>query len=139
MRQVEVVRRVVPVILLALAARVVQSQAAPATAAAAKPPAGYAGSGECTTCHKLAAANFAATFKGKLFLEHPRDSKESLGCESCHGPAKQHVQTGGEERGGLIVYGKKNPSPVAVRNENCLSCHQKTARTLWKGSPRGAP
>jgi DmsE family decaheme c-type cytochrome len=101
-------------------------------------PSGYAGSGECTTCHRVAAAQFAATFKGKLFLQHPRDEREALGCESCHGPAKQHVQTGGEERGALVVFGKKNPSPVAVRNEQCLSCHAKTARTLWRGSPHEA-
>lgn len=99
-----------------------------------KPPPGYAGSASCVDCHKAASAQFSETSKGKLFLTHPRDAHEKLGCESCHGPAKQHVESGGEERGGLIAYGKKAPSPVAVRNANCLSCHEKTARTLWQGS-----
>src|SRR5580765_7916586 len=63
-------------------------------ALAGKPAAGYAGSATCTECHKKEVATFAATFKGKLFLQHPRDEREAEGCESCHGPAKQHVQTG---------------------------------------------
>src|SRR6478672_9357820 len=104
---------------LPLVATVLVSMAAsgraqtPTPQGAAALPKGYAGSNECTTCHRAAATQFAATFKGKLFLQHPRDEREALGCESCHGPAKQHVQTGGEERGGLIVFGKKQPSSVA--------------------------
>ncbi|HET9013196.1 MAG TPA: DmsE family decaheme c-type cytochrome [Gemmatimonadaceae bacterium] len=107
---------------------------APAAQAANKPPPGYAGSASCVDCHRAASAEFAETNKGRLFLAHPRDGHEKLGCESCHGPAMQHVESGGEERGGLITFGRKAPSPVAVRNATCLGCHQKTARTLWQGS-----
>ena len=75
-----------------------------------------------------------ATPKGKLLMQHPRDAKEKLGCESCHGPGKQHAESGGDERGALIYFSKKTKTPVAERNAACLQCHEKTARTLWKGS-----
>ena len=92
--------------------------------------AGYAGTEACIDCHKKAVASFAATSMGKLFLEHPRNDREKLGCESCHGPSKQHAESGGEERGEMISFSGKAPSSVATRNATCLSCHDKTARAL---------
>jgi DmsE family decaheme c-type cytochrome len=134
MRHVRLVCRISLIAMFVVGARAAESQATPAQAPAAKPPAGYAGSKECVQCHKLEVARFASTSKGKLFLEHPRDQREALGCESCHGPSKKHADSGGEERGDMIAFGRKKPTPVAVRNATCLSCHQKTARTLWQGS-----
>ena len=103
---------------------------------ASKPalPAGYAGSKSCNECHKEVAAPFAETNKGALLLSHPRDKHEALGCETCHGPSKTHAQTGAEERGDMIIFSRKSKTSVAERNAVCLSCHAKTARTLWKGS-----
>jgi DmsE family decaheme c-type cytochrome len=121
------------VLVLMACARVADAQAQ--QTGAAKPPAGYAGSKECVQCHRVIATQFAATDKGKLFLDHPRNEHQALGCESCHGPTKEHAQSGGEERGGLISFSGKAVAPVAARNAVCLSCHQTTARTLWKGSP----
>src|SRR5438045_4421375 len=115
MRQLNWLRYLPFAFVFALVAHVAGGQGPPAQVAA-KPPAGYAGSGECAQCHKLQVAQFTATSKGKLFLEHPRDEREKLGCESCHGPSKQHVESGGEERGGVIAFGKKKPAPVAARN-----------------------
>lgn len=102
--------------------------------APAQPPAGYAGSGECADCHKPQVAEFAATDKGKLFLQAPRDAHQRLGCEACHGPSKQHSESGGEERGAMIAFNGKHPSPLQARNAACLSCHEKLARTMWQGS-----
>jgi DmsE family decaheme c-type cytochrome len=107
-------------------------------APAAKPPVGYAGSASCADCHKAEVASFSATDKGKLLLEHPRNSHERLGCESCHGPSKQHGESGGEERGDMIAFGGRHPSSAATRNATCLGCHQKTARMVWQGSAHEA-
>ena len=62
-----------------------------------------------------------------------RDTRSSA-ARACHGPGKQHAESGGEERGALIYFSKKTKTPVAERNAACLQCHEKTARTLWKGS-----
>lgn len=99
---------------------------------------GYAGSAACADCHKKEMAQFASTAKGTLLLSHPRDKHEALGCELCHGPSKQHAESGGDERGDMTVFSRKSPTPVAERNAICLKCHERTARTLWKGSAHEA-
>jgi DmsE family decaheme c-type cytochrome len=95
--------------------------------------AGYAGNEACIQCHKEQVATFAATRKGNLFSGHPRDSIGRLGCEGCHGPAKTHAESGGDERGGLISYQRNDPTPVEQRNDLCLRCHQGGARFDWAG------
>jgi DmsE family decaheme c-type cytochrome len=103
-----------------------------------KPPAGYAGNAACVDCHKKEIGQFATTTMGKVINARPRTEHEKLGCESCHGPAKQHAESGGEERGALIYYSRKTKTPVAERNATCLNCHEKTARTMWAGSTHEA-
>lgn len=100
--------------------------------------AGYVGSEACMQCHEKDAAQFAASGKGSLLLKHPRDRHEAQGCETCHGPGKAHSESGGEERGGMVVFSRKSPSSVADRNAVCLSCHEKTARLQWQGSAHEA-
>lgn len=100
----------------------------------ARPAGEYAGAKACLDCHKKEAAIFQQTTMGRVFTRHPRSDSEKLGCEGCHGPAKEHAESGGEKRGQLVSYTKKDPTPVAQRNALCLRCHEKTARTLWKGS-----
>jgi DmsE family decaheme c-type cytochrome len=103
--------------------------------AGAQQAAGYAGSKACTSeCHVKESAEFAATSKGKLFLQHPRSEMEKLGCEGCHGPGAKHIDSGGEDFTGMVVFSRKTKTPVAERNAVCLRCHDKTARTLWGGS-----
>lgn len=101
-------------------------------------PSGYAGSEACADCHKQTYAQFAATRKGTLFLQHPRDDHQRLGCEACHGPGAQHARSGGEERGALISFGRGSPNSLRERNAVCLNCHEKTARILWTGSAHEA-
>jgi DmsE family decaheme c-type cytochrome len=112
-------------------------QAAPSKAAMAVPAPGaegYVGADTCKGCHEDQFATFARTRMGKLFLHAPRNQQEQLGCENCHGPGKGHVEAGGG-KGNIIAFSKKDPTPVEHRNAVCLSCHEKTARLFWQGSP----
>src|SRR5512145_506899 len=100
-------------------------------------PEGHVGSETCQGCHEDAYNRFATTKMGRLFLRHPRNTLERLGCESCHGPGKAHAdQGGGKGRDAkLITFAKNDPTPVERRNETCLTCHTKGNRVFWKGSP----
>jgi DmsE family decaheme c-type cytochrome len=97
---------------------------------------GYAGAEACKECHLDVFEKFAKTRMGRLFLKGPRDAKESLACENCHGPGKAHVDAGGGRGvGGLIAFGKKDKTTVEQRNGACLQCHTRDARVFWQGSP----
>ncbi len=90
----------------------------------------------CKLCHPRQVESFSATTMGKLFLQHPRDAGEALGCETCHGPAQVHIETAGREKvAGFISFSRKDPTPVEEQNAVCLKCHEKTARLYWRGSP----
>jgi DmsE family decaheme c-type cytochrome len=106
-----------------------------AAPAGASPPPGYVGAETCMGCHEEAYRKFEATKMGLIFLKHPRNTKESLGCENCHGPGQKHVEAGGGRGvGGMITFAKNDPTPVAKRNEMCQSCHSKGDRVFWRGS-----
>ena len=108
----------------------------PEAAAQAAAPKEYVGAETCKGCHQEQFDSFSESTMGKLFLKQPRNAKERLGCETCHGPGKAHVDAGGGKGvGGLISFSKKDPTPVEQRNAVCLQCHEKTARLFWKGSP----
>jgi len=106
----------------------------PMAAGAQKADAGYAGSEACKDCHKEYFAPFAKTSMGQAIMVKPASEHAKKGCESCHGPAKAHAESGGEDKGSLISYRRTSKTPVAERNATCLACHEKTARTLWVGS-----
>ena len=73
---------------------------------------------------------------GRLFLKHPRNSKEALGCEGCHGPGKAHADAGGGKGvGGMITFARDDRTPVEQQNAICLACHTKGARIFWQGGP----
>ena len=110
---------------------------APAQPAAAEAsmPAGYVGAETCKGCHEEAFHKFEATRMGRLFLKQPRNTTESLGCESCHGPGQKHVEAGGGKGvGGMITFARNDKTPVEQRNAMCTTCHSKGPHLLWKGS-----
>lgn len=96
--------------------------------------AGYAGTAACLECHKKDVGDFPQSPMGRVMLAHPRTEHEKAGCETCHGPGKQHAESGGDERGALVSFDRKSPTPVAARNATCMQCHEKTARMWWQGS-----
>ncbi len=95
---------------------------------------GYAGAEICQTCHSKVYDQLAKTSMGTLFLKHPRTAAEKLGCETCHGPGTEHVGSAGKSFVGMIRYMKGTTTPVSVRNDACLKCHQKRERLFWSGS-----
>ena len=96
---------------------------------------GYVGAEICQTCHAQVYDNLAKTSMGVLFLKHPQNATQKLGCETCHGPGTAHVNSGGKSHAGQIRFTQGSPTPAAVQDEVCLKCHQKRERLFWDGSP----
>lgn len=103
-------------------------------AASAQAAGEYAGSQVCLQCHEATSNAFAKTMMGKLFLEHPRSAVEKQGCEGCHGPGAKHAASGGQDRAGMMRFGKSSGHSIAEQNAVCLQCHEKAARMFWQGS-----
>ncbi len=111
--------------------------ALPADAQAPQPTAprpAVAANGEraCLTCH-------GSDPKVKGFLQGPMAVKgdphtpfAQEGCEACHGYSPDHVAM--KAKSPAIVFSGPNASPVEVRNQQCLSCHQAGLRMNWQGS-----
>lgn len=130
---------VVVLLLAACTLKKAPPKAMAAAPAAAAPAGEYVGAETCKGCHEEVDAKFAATKMGRLFLRHPRNTKESLACEGCHGPGKAHADAGGGKGvGGLISFAKDDPTPVERRNAACLQCHNKGPHLFWKGSAHEA-
>ena len=96
----------------------------------------YVGADTCMGCHEPAHKMFSQTRMGRLFLKQPRNDAEKLGCENCHGPGKAHAEQGGGKGkdSKIISFSKHDPTPVAVRNQMCVACHQQGEHLFWTGS-----
>lgn len=78
----------------------------------------YVGSETCRGCHESQFDKVAGTKHGKLGALASWKGKV-VGCESCHGPGKEHVEGGGDKS---KIKNFKNMDSKAV-SESCLSCH----------------
>src|SRR5690242_9403022 len=106
----------------------------PQAAPTAKANGDYVGTDVCITCHDDQNKRFKNTVMGKAFA-NPHTSQEKLGCESCHGAGKAHVDAGGGKETIPIRFGKDSKTPVEEQNSACLSCHNKGNQMFWQGSP----
>jgi predicted CXXCH cytochrome family protein len=77
----------------------------------------YVGSEACMDCHEDQFKAFSHTSHAKLAKIGSWKGK-ATGCESCHGPGKNHIAEGDITK--IISF--KNKSPKAT-SESCLSCH----------------
>jgi len=94
---------------------------------------GYVGTDTCLACHEDQNRRFRNTVMGKIFA-HPRTANEKLGCESCHGPGKAHVDAGGGKETIPIRFGRDSGTPVEEQNNACIVCHSKGNQLFWRGS-----
>lgn len=81
-------------------------------------PEDYVGSETCRACHEPQFNKVANTKHGKLGTLDSWKGKV-VGCESCHGPGKAHVEGAGDKSKIKIF---KTMDSKAV-SETCLSCH----------------
>ena len=95
------------------------------------PPAGYAGTDTCITCH----TDHEATLKGTQHAraKNPRTPAAAQGCESCHGPGQAHVDD--DAKGKILKFKAAKPE---VASAACLTCHSGGAHAGWEGSTHEA-
>jgi DmsE family decaheme c-type cytochrome len=115
-----------------MSAHAADAKAAPGKAA--KADSDYVGSETCAGCHEDQHKRFKNTVMGKIFA-NPRTAAEKLGCESCHGAGKAHVEAGGGKETIPIRFGKESKQSAEEQNAACVQCHSKGMQMFWKGSP----
>lgn len=104
------------------------------------------GQATCLKCHDTSIVEGDRTYKSAMeIFQTPHANKTdartpfaSHECESCHGPSESHVSdhpAPGQKRiAPAVVFQGPNASPVAARNQVCLSCHENGLRLDWTGS-----
>ena len=101
---------------------------------------------KCGMCHKQYYKDFLPTKHGQVFIKNPRDSKQAMVCEACHGDGKAHIADA-KAKSDIIGKGseidisqirsftKRSKLSASDKNAACLQCHQGEARHEWRGSP----
>ena len=94
------------------------------------------GDAKCTACHDEGDSPNVLKI-GKTKHGTVADARTPT-CTSCHGDSPLHINKpdGVKDRQGPDrAFGKKSKTPVAERNQSCLSCHEKESkRHMWVGS-----
>ena len=91
------------------------------------------GEAVCIACHAPQNKQFSHTQHAGVFRLNPKNEKEKLSCEACHGPGSNHVKDPAN-RGALIGFTKEWGTPVAQQTALCLTCHEGGERMFWPGS-----
>ena len=106
-------------------AAAVTRAAAPQAAAAA----GFVGDDTCVACHEGEGKSLRATLHGKAQNARTPSAKANQACETCHGPGKEHSETGDKAK--IRVFTAMAPRDAS---EVCATCHNRASHALWKGS-----
>ncbi|MGO9057947.1 MAG: DmsE family decaheme c-type cytochrome [Candidatus Binataceae bacterium] len=97
-------------------------------------PPGYVHNDTCTSCHDVKVNAFRKTMMGHLMLARPRDQEESLACQSCHGPGREHIRHPSKPSPGFLSFRETSFKDIKIENERCLECHQNGERGFWQAS-----
>lgn len=116
---------------VARAAAIATAWALGGTVAAAEPT--YVGEQACVKCHLLQERHFGHTTHARAFRHNPRTEAQRHVCESCHGPASNHIADP-TVPGSIIGFTRDSPTPVAQQIAQCMGCHEGAQRLHWAGS-----
>ncbi len=94
-----------------------KQQAVASQPAAAANPADFVGSEMCETCHAEVAKKFSTNPHSRIALMH---GDKGATCESCHGPGKAHVESGGDVTK-ILQLTKASTKQI---DTTCLGCHE---------------
>ena len=108
----------------------IQPAATVAATPGAAPLPGSAGA--CLKCHgsEAAVVPILQTPHAVRGDRHSPFGQEA--CESCHGDSSAHIASRANEP--AVVFKGPHISPVKVRNDVCLTCHESGMRMNWEGS-----
>jgi DmsE family decaheme c-type cytochrome len=95
------------------------------------PAAGYAGEATCLTCHDEVGKQLSGTMHGRK--QHPRSPASAQGCETCHGPGREHAESGDPTK-------IRTFKTMAARDDSatCATCHNRGPHAQWSGSMHDA-
>jgi len=137
------IRQAAVLILLCLGMAALPARADDAPAGGANAVYSPGGAKVCMACHNSDIEENGRTYKEATpILQTPHGMKgdphspfADHECETCHGPSNAHVEGTADKRPEpAIVFRGPNASPVDVRNQVCLTCHQNGLRMDWAGS-----
>lgn len=97
------------------------TEVAPPAPPAAAPPSTYVGGDACKSCHALVHGKWGDSAHGKA-LSSGRLPADMSSCESCHGPASEHVKSPANNRPVT-----PSASNAKLTNAVCGACHFKSA------------
>ncbi len=89
------------------------------------------GDATCTRCHNEG-DSYPVLAIGKTKHGTMADAR-TPSCTSCHGASEAHIKAKGNDKPD-ILFSKKAATPIEVRNQACLSCHQGGKRIHWMNS-----
>lgn len=87
----------------------------------------YAGQDTCLECHEDKGESLLGTRHSRT--EDGRTPNANLGCETCHGPSKEHADTGDPDL--MTSFAEKS---AIETSDTCVTCHNKGEHALWEGS-----
>lgn len=87
------------------------------------------GSEACMECHEDAYDSYMRNRHS--IAADPRTPAARIGCESCHGPGSEHVDSEGE--GGIRSLRADSKRGAADNNAACLKCHSKGGKRCGMG------
>ena len=93
----------------------------------------YVGDDTCVACHESEGQSLSHTLHGKAQNARTPSAKPNQACETCHGPGKEHSETGDKTK--IRVFTAMAPRAVV---DTCLTCHDRGSHVSWKGSMHDA-